>query len=39
MQSKYSPFTHVLGEELQVRIPFVTNDFSAGEAANWNDLS
>jgi len=31
------PFTHVFCEELKVRIPFVADDFSAGETAHRND--
>ena len=32
------PFTHVFCEELKVRVPFVADDFSAGETAHRNDL-
>jgi len=31
------PFTHVFCEELKVRVPFVADDFSAREAAHWDD--
>jgi len=31
------PFTHVFCEELKIRVPFVANDFSAGETAHRND--
>ena len=33
-----SPFINSLRQQKHVLIPFVTNDFSAGETANWDDL-
>ena len=33
------PFIHVIGEEFEVGVPFVTNDFSARKTAYWDDLS
>jgi hypothetical protein len=34
----YTPFTHILRKKLQIRIPFVTNDFATGKAPNRDDL-
>lgn len=33
-----APFSHIFCQKFQVGIPFVPNDFTAGEAAHWNNL-
>jgi hypothetical protein len=32
-----SPFIDVAGQQLEVRVPFITNDFTARKETNWDD--
>ena len=35
---KCLPFAHVICEQFEVRVPLVTDDFSACKAPDWDDL-